>query len=60
VLAEEELLTALSERGFTLIDESDPVSLRHRVEQARPWHINHPIIVVTDGPLDALLHRLPD
>ncbi|HDQ73855.1 MAG TPA: BREX-3 system phosphatase PglZ [Chloroflexi bacterium] len=58
VLAEEELLTALSERGFTLIDEPDPVALRHRVEQARPWSIDHPLIVVTDGPLDELPYDL--
>jgi hypothetical protein len=58
VLADEEILTALSERGFTLIDERDPVALRHRVEQARPWSVDHPLIVVTAGPLNELPYDL--
>ncbi len=58
VLADEEILTALHERGFTLIDEPDPVALRHRVENARPWSANHPLIVVTDGALNELPYDL--
>lgn len=58
LLADEEVLTALSERGFRLIDERDPVALRHRVEQARPWSVDHPLIVITAGPLDALPYDL--
>lgn len=58
VLADEEVLIALSDRGFTLIDEPDPVVLRHRVEQARPWSADRPLIVVTDGPLNALPYDL--
>lgn len=37
VLADEEVLSALAERGFTLVNEPDPVRLRHRVEQTRPF-----------------------
>ncbi len=35
LLADEEILAALAERGFALIDEPDPIRLRHRVEEAR-------------------------
>jgi hypothetical protein len=58
VLADEDVLTALSERGFRLIDERDPVALRHRVEQARPWSIDHPLVIVTAGSLDELPYDL--
>jgi len=58
VLADEELLAALHDRGFTLIDEPEPVALRHRVEQARPWDVEHPLIVVTSGALDELPYDL--
>lgn len=58
LLADEETLTTLSERGFTLIDERDPVALRYRVEQSHPWSTDHPLIVITDGPLNALPYDL--
>ncbi len=58
VLADEEVLTALNDRSFTLIQERDPIALRHRVEQARPWNVDHPLIVLTDGPLEGLPYDL--
>jgi len=58
VLADEEILTALSDRGFTLIDEPDPVALRHRVERSRPWSVDHPLVVVTGGALNELPYDL--
>jgi len=58
LLADEDVLAALGERGFTLVDEPDPVRLRHRVEQARPWSTDHPLIVVTAGPLAQLPYDL--
>ncbi len=58
ILADEDFLTALSDRGFTLVRETDPVALRHRVEQARPWSVDRPLIVVTNGPLDELPYDL--
>ncbi len=58
VLADEDILTALLDRGFTLVDESDPVGLRHRVEQARPWTIDHPLIIIARGPLSELPYDL--
>ncbi len=58
LLADEDVLAALAERGFTLVGESDPVALRHRVEAARSWSIDHPLVVVTAGLLDQLPYDL--
>jgi len=58
LLADEDVLAALAGRGFTLVNEPDPVTLRHRVEALRPWSIDHPLIVVTAGPLDQLPYDL--
>ncbi len=58
LLADEGVLAVLAERGFGLVDESDPVALRHRVEAARPWSVRRPLIVVTAGPLNALPYDL--
>jgi len=58
LLNDEGILAALAARGFTLVDEPDPVHLRHRVEQARPFNSNHPLIVVTAGPLNKLPYDL--
>ena len=58
LLADEEILAALSERGFTLIDEPDPVRLRHRVEGAGPFSVERPLIVVTAGSLEKLPYDL--
>ena len=58
LLNDEGILAALAERGFTLVDEPDPVHLRYRVEQARPFSSNHPLIVVTAGPPNRLPYDL--
>ena len=58
VLGDEALLAELSARGFTLVQEDDPVALRYRVEQARPWNTGRPLIVVTPGALEALPYDL--
>ena len=58
LLADEDVLAALAERGFTLVDEPDPVLLRHRVETARPWSIERPLIVATAHSLDQLPYDL--
>jgi hypothetical protein len=58
VLADEAVLTALAERGFTLVNEPDPIHLRQRVEQARPFSIDRPLIVVTNAPLNELPYDL--
>jgi hypothetical protein len=58
LLADEELLAALAERGFSLVDESAPVALRRRVEAARPFSADRALIVVTAGPLNTLPYDL--
>jgi hypothetical protein len=58
LLADEELLAALAERGFTLVDEPDSIALRHRVEAARPFSADRPLIVVTTGRLEELPYDL--
>jgi len=58
LLAEEELLAALQARGFRLVQEPDPVRLRHRVEQLRPFSIEEPVLVITPGPLNELPYDL--
>jgi hypothetical protein len=58
LLADEDVLAELARRGFTLVNEPDPVTLRQRVEAARPWSADHPLLVVTAGPLDRLPYDL--
>lgn len=58
LLADEDVLAALAERGFTLVNEADPVALRYRVEQLRPFRADRSVIVVTGGPLDQLPYDL--
>lgn len=58
LLADEEMLAALAERGFTLVDEPDPVHLRYRVEQERPFSSNHPLIIVAAGSLNEFPYDL--
>ncbi len=53
LLNDEALLTALAGRGFTLIQEADPIRLRVRYSQAVP-----PVIIVTPDQLDGLPYDL--
>lgn len=58
VLADEGLLAALAERGFRLVNETDAVRLRCRVEEMRPFGRQVPLIVVTAGALNELPYDL--
>jgi hypothetical protein len=58
VLIDEDILTEMYDRGFTLIQEHDPVLLRHRIERARPWSADRPLVVVTERPLNTLPYDL--
>lgn len=58
LLADESTLTVLSERGFCIIQETDPVVLRHRVEQAKPFSPSQPVLIITEGTLEALPYDL--
>ena len=58
LLAGETLMSELTRRGFQIIQEADPVLLRHRMEEARPYTVDHPIILTTIGPLEDLPYDL--
>ncbi len=58
VLADEHVLAALADRGLALLDEYDPIHLRQRVESARPFSIDRPLIIVTPGLLEELPYDL--
>jgi len=58
LLADETLLAALNEGGFTLLTESDPVLLRNRIESLKPWEVEKPVIVITAAALEALPYDL--
>lgn len=58
LLAGEALIAELTRRGFLLIQEDDPVLLRHRMEEARPFTLDHPIILTTTGALEDLPYDL--
>lgn len=53
LLNNEALLTELSKRGFSLIQEADPIRLSHRYSQ-----VTHPVIIITSGALDQLPYDL--
>ncbi|MGD2158403.1 MAG: hypothetical protein PVG32_16110, partial [Anaerolineales bacterium] len=49
LLTDDTLLAALAERGFTILNESDPIRLRYHFTRS-----NLPLILVTDGPFNRL------
>ena len=58
VLADEVLRARLTERGFRLVAEVDPIALRLRLEQAKPIDQAHPLIVITADELATLPYDL--
>ncbi|MBN2549892.1 MAG: BREX-3 system phosphatase PglZ [Anaerolineales bacterium] len=58
LLADENTLAALIARGFTLIQEADPILLRCRAEQARPFTSQNPLIIITADALETLPYDL--
>ena len=66
LLADEATLAALAGRGFTVVAHAhpvssevpDPVLLRHRVETARPFTPERPLLVVTGAVLETLPYDL--
>ncbi len=58
LLFDESILVALIERGFTIIQETDPVLMRYRVEQTKPFRSSNPIIIITDDALETLPYDL--
>jgi hypothetical protein len=53
LLADETIETALRVRGFRLITESDPVSLRHAYSRAQPVNAEQPLIIIVPNDLNS-------
>jgi len=58
LLSDETILAKLSERGFQIIQEAEPVLLRYRVEQVKPFDTANPVLMITDGALEDLPYDL--
>jgi hypothetical protein len=58
LLAGEKVIQELTQRGFEIIQENDPILLRHRVEEIRPFTPEHPVIIYTTGMLEDLPYDL--
>lgn len=54
VLADEPITSALTNRGFRLLEEPDPIALRVAWLHSQPVTVEQPLILVTSGPLNAL------
>ncbi len=51
-LSGEMVVSELAKCGFQVIQEDDPVFLHHRLEEARPFSQEHPVIITTTGALE--------
>jgi hypothetical protein len=58
LLADESMLAALNECGFTPLTESEPVLLRNRVESLKPWQVEKSVIIITSVALESLPYDL--
>jgi len=58
LLSGETILGELVKREFHVIQEDDPIILRHRVEVMPPFSIQHPLIIITAGILENLPYDL--
>ena len=58
LLSDETALATLRERGFILLQELEPIELRFRVEQERPFTLWQPLIIITSNPLNTLPYNL--
>jgi hypothetical protein len=54
LLAGEAVILELMQRGFKIIQEKDPILLRHRIEELRPFTMHHSVVVITTGLLEDL------
>ena len=54
LLAGETVLSELTARGFRFMQEEDPVVLRYQVENARPFTVEKPLLIITRRPLEEM------
>ena len=58
VLADETILNEITERGFSLLHEADPVQIRHRLAEMGNFGLQRPLIIITSGPLNEIPYDL--
>src|SRR5690606_654630 len=58
LFADEDLLAALYAWGYFLIEERDPVQLRHRIIQLNGVDRGRSLLIVTDGPVNQVPYDL--
>jgi hypothetical protein len=58
LLNEEAFLSALEARGYRLVFETDPILLRQRIENTKPFNVKQPVIVRTEQALNNLPYDL--
>ena len=58
LLADETVLAHLTECGFTILAESDPVQLQQEVVGFGQWSLQRPLLIVTPNPLNQLPYDL--
>lgn len=58
LLIDETILSALVQRGFQIVQETDPVLFSHRVGQFKPFNLSKPVLVITANTLEDLPYDL--
>ncbi|MDR3576954.1 MAG: BREX-3 system phosphatase PglZ [Anaerolineaceae bacterium] len=58
LLAGEAVIVELAQRGFQVVQENDPVLLRHRLEELRPISTEQAVVIITTGKLEDLPYDL--
>ncbi|MHB8806012.1 MAG: BREX-3 system phosphatase PglZ [Anaerolineaceae bacterium] len=57
-LSSERVMSEFAQRDFQVIQEDDPVFLRHRIEEARPFSREHPAIIITTSALENMSYDI--
>jgi len=57
-LADETILDKITEWGFSLLNEADPVQIRHRLVEMGGFSRQQPLIIITSSPLSQIPYDL--
>jgi len=58
VLADETIINEIIRRGFSFLNEADPVQIRNRLVELGVFSLQRPLIIITTGPLNQLPYDL--
>lgn len=58
LLNDEAVLSLLLQRGFQIVQESDSILFRYRIEQLKPFDLSNPVLVITADMLENLPYDL--